>query len=122
MEKPKFFLIVLLIVYWTLFQVYDIRAQVAINNTGASPHGSAMLDIQSTEKGILVPRLTSVQRSNVSSPANGLLVLDTDTYSFWFFEGGTSGWVELKASNNNAERSDTDTDTKLKLREKLMTS
>jgi len=52
---------------------------VAINNDGTLAHASAALDIKSSSKGLLVPRLTTAERSAVPAPAKGLLVFDTDT-------------------------------------------
>jgi len=72
---------------------------IAINENGAAAHSSAMLDIQSTSKGVLIPKMTSVQRSNIASPAVGLLVFDTNSESFWF--NGTNGWVELSDATSN---------------------
>ncbi len=66
---------------------------VAINTDGSTPNASAMIDIKSTSKGMLIPRMTSAQRTAISSPASGLLVFDSSTESFWFYT--TSGWTEL---------------------------
>jgi len=52
------------------------NAQVAINTTGAAPDNSAILDVQSNNKGMLVPRMTTAQINAISSPANGLIVFD----------------------------------------------
>ena len=49
---------------------------VAINTNGNAPHSSAMLDIQSTSKGLLVPSMTTLQRQAIATPAEGLLVFD----------------------------------------------
>jgi trimeric autotransporter adhesin len=65
---------------------------VAINNTGATPDASAMLDISSSNKGVLVPRMSSAERITVPNPAQGLLVYDTNTRSFWVFDGT---WKEI---------------------------
>ncbi|MEO0725552.1 MAG: hypothetical protein AAFZ63_13490, partial [Bacteroidota bacterium] len=43
-------------------------AQVAINTDGASPDSSAMLDVSSTEKGFLAPRMSTSQRETISNP------------------------------------------------------
>lgn len=60
----------------------------------ASPHPSAGLEIKSTNQGILVPRLTAVQRSTINNPATGLLVFQTDgTPGFYYYAGG--GWINL---------------------------
>ena len=66
-------------------------AQVAINDDGANPDASAILDIKSTDKGMLIPRMTTAQRTAISSPATGLLVFDNETNSFWFYDGSTWG-------------------------------
>jgi hypothetical protein len=65
-------------------------SQVGIGTT--TPDGSAMLEVKSTAKGILVPRMTSAQRVAIATPAEGLKVYDTDTKTFWFYNG--SGWVQ----------------------------
>ena len=76
--------------------VYVNAQNVAINTTGNSTDASAMLDIASTSKGFLAPRMTTIQRTAISSPANGLLVFDTNTKSYWYF---STTWKEL---NNGA--------------------
>ena len=74
-----------------------VQAQVAINADGVSANSSAMLDIKSITRGMLVPRMTSAERTGITSPATGLLVFDTDTNSFWFYNG--TQWEQLvKAS------------------------
>jgi len=56
---------------------------------------SAMLDVKSISKGLLVPRLTSSQRTAISTPATGLLVFDTDFNQFYYFNGST--WQNVSA-------------------------
>lgn len=77
-------------------------SQVAINNDGSSADASAMLDINSTTGGILIPRITSAQRNGISSPANGLMVYDTDTDSFWYYDSDNGGWIEIITSFTNS--------------------
>src|SRR5579871_1020623 len=74
-----------------------LTAQVAVNTDGSSPDPSAMLDVKSTTKGVLVPRVTSILRLSLPSPADGLIVYDTDTKSFWYYMGGT-GWTQIITS------------------------
>jgi hypothetical protein len=78
---------------------------------GGLPATSAILDIKSTNKGILVPRLTTAQRTTIVSPATGLLVFDSNTTSFWFYTG--AGWTELIGDNGNSEIHDADNDTRV---------
>ncbi len=66
---------------------------VAVNTDGASAHSSSILDIKSTSKGMLIPRMTSAQRSAIASPALGLLVFDTDTKTIWTYDG--ANWMNL---------------------------
>lgn len=58
-----------------------------------NPDSSAMLDIVSTNKGLLIPRMTSGERQAIASPAKGLLVFDNTTGSFWYFDG--TQWQKL---------------------------
>ena len=69
------------------------HAQVAINSAGEAPDNSAMLDVKSTSGGFLPPRMTTVQRTSIVSPATGLVVYDTDINSL-FLQNGTA-WVQL---------------------------
>jgi len=53
-----------------------------------SPHQSSALEISDTSRGILIPRMTKLQRSNISNPAVGLMVYQTDySKGFWSFDG-----------------------------------
>jgi trimeric autotransporter adhesin len=56
-------------------------------NESAIPDPSAMLDVQSSEKGFLPPRMTTSERNNIVSPANGLVVYDTNEESLFLFSG-----------------------------------
>ncbi|HEX2534534.1 MAG TPA: hypothetical protein VHK69_12400, partial [Chitinophagaceae bacterium] len=70
-----------------LFICHWAFAQVAINTTGNEPAPSAMLDVSSTNKGLLMPRLTTAQRQSIPSPDPGLLVYDTDRETIYLFNG-----------------------------------
>ena len=75
------------------------KAQVGINADNSNPDSSAMLDIKSTDKGLLVPRMTTAQRTaiNGGNPATSLLVYDTELSSYYFWDG--SAWKHLEADN-----------------------
>jgi hypothetical protein len=81
----------------TFLAVLPVSAQVAINTDGASPDGSAMLDVKSTSRGILIPRMTAAQRSAIGSPVNGLMVYQTDGVAGIYVYGG-SGWLTVGGS------------------------
>ena len=55
-----------------------INAQVGINTDGTNPDASAMLDVKSTSKGLLPPRMTYNQRLAITNPADGLIIFCTD--------------------------------------------
>ena len=77
--------------YLLLFFIHSfVFAQVGIGTT--TPDNSTMLDIFSTSKGFLVPRLSTFQRVSISSPATGLQVYDTTTNTLWYFNGTI--WVQ----------------------------
>jgi hypothetical protein len=67
---------------------------VGINSDGSNPDNSSILDVKSTSKGMLIPRMLQSERSSISSPASGLLVYQTNgTSGFYFYDG--SSWVRL---------------------------
>ncbi|MFV5698461.1 ice-binding family protein [Flavobacterium sp. ZT3R17] len=67
------------------------NAQVGIGTT--NPEISSMLDIQSTDKGFLLPRLTTAERDAISSPATGLLIYNTTTSIFNFYNLGWKDFI-----------------------------
>lgn len=77
----------------TAFSLTLNSQNVAINATGAVPAASAMLDISSTSMGLLIPRMTTAQRTAIAAPSTGLQVYDTSTGSFWYYDGAV--WVEI---------------------------
>ena len=92
---------ILILLIATMFTTLcRVEAQVAINTDASLPDASAMLDVKSTVKGALFPRMSSIQRTSIASPADGLWVYDTDTKSYWFFKSGT-GWQQLPNSSGS---------------------
>lgn len=73
-----------------------IAQNVAINADGSVPNANAMLDIKSSNKGILIPRTDSTTRKTIAN-TKGLLIYDTTTHSFWYNTGAAwqnmaTGW------------------------------
>jgi hypothetical protein len=85
-----------LFLFTTLWlSVLAVKAQnvgIGTNN----PNPSAMLEVSSTDKGMLTPRMTTAQRIALPIPANGLLVYDIDSTCFAYHVGGT--WYFLKGT------------------------
>lgn len=69
---------------------------IAINNDNSPPDNTAILDVASDSKGVLLPRLTTQQRTSIASPAPGLTVFDSETFSYWVYLGALNGgWHEV---------------------------
>jgi hypothetical protein len=81
-------------------------AQIAISSNNAQSDPSAMLDVQSTQRGMLVPRMTMQQRNLIQSPATSLLIYQVDNTPGFYFNAGTPAtpnWLSLQgAASNNA--------------------
>ena len=75
---------------------YAISQNVSVNNTGAAPAATAVLDVAATNKGLLIPRLSATQRNSIASPAAGLFIFDVTTNKLEYWNG--SAWIQL--SNN----------------------
>lgn len=75
---------------------------IAINADNSNPDASAMLDIKSTSKGMLIPRMTMAQRNAIASPATGLLVFQTNNTPGYYYNAGTPAspsWVMTGAGS-----------------------
>src|SRR5690554_6262734 len=59
-----------------------------------TPDPTAALEVQSNDKGVLVPRLTTAQRTGIATPAEGLMVYDTDEECFFYYKASTN-WESL---------------------------
>ena len=69
----------------------DINGNLAIGTTLANT--SSVVDITSTTKGFLPPRMTTTQKNAISSPAEGLMVMDITTHKLCVYDG--TSWVDL---------------------------
>ncbi|MEN0050115.1 MAG: T9SS type A sorting domain-containing protein [Bacteroidota bacterium] len=86
--------------------------KACINCPTDEPASNAVLDIQSLDKGILIPRIDSAAFVNITDPENGLLVYLTLTNSFWYYNNDS--WQELKEAPpvvwDNVDEEDPDSD------------
>jgi uncharacterized protein (TIGR02145 family) len=88
--KKFLFLLVLL-----AYPIVSALSQVSINNDGSQPDNSAMLDVSSTTKGMLVPRMTASDIQAISDPADGLIVFCTTDHKFYAFISSEYKWREI---------------------------
>ena len=81
----------ILLAVFSSLSVFSQTGSVGINTE--QPDASAVLDITSTTKGILIPRVNALERASIVQPANGLLVYDIESNSFWLYKN--SLWIEI---------------------------
>ena len=85
----------LLISILLVFTSVISNAQDGVGIGTNSPDQSAVLEVasSSTPKGLLVPRLTLLDRDNIASPANGLIIYNTSQSAFNYYDG--TDWIRL---------------------------
>jgi hypothetical protein len=92
---------------WTVSgndQYSNVPGNVGIGTS--TPNSSAILDLSSITKGLLLPRMNTPQRTSILTPSEGLMVFDNFTRTPWIFDGvvwvaGNSNWVTNGASIHN---------------------
>ncbi|MEP6795965.1 MAG: tail fiber domain-containing protein [Saprospiraceae bacterium] len=87
----KFF--ILSVFLWTLPFVNGFSQGISISADGTPADSSAILDIKSSSQGILLPRTSSEGRYGILNPAQGLVLFDTTTNTFWYYTGTL--WSDL---------------------------
>ncbi|WP_269685343.1 hypothetical protein [Flavobacterium lacustre] len=94
-----------------IFCTYISNAQsLAVNGTGVAADASAILDVQSTSKGLLAPRMTAAQKALIASPATGLTIYQTDGSTGFYTYNGT-GWIALLNGGSTLDASKLTTGT-----------
>jgi hypothetical protein len=95
------------LIFIVLVAEKNINAQsVGIGTT--TPNSSALLDVSSTDKGLLLPRMSTAQRNAIASPATGLIIFNTDDQCTDIFDG--NNWIKncgLKQTGTLAVPADT---------------
>ncbi|QNA43210.1 tail fiber domain-containing protein [Lacibacter sediminis] len=84
----------------------DVKVGIGTTN----PSASAVLDISSTDKGVLIPRMTLAQRNAITSPATSLLIYQTDNTPGYYYYNGTV-WASITTNTNNLWSVDGNTGT-----------
>jgi hypothetical protein len=72
---------------------------MGISGVAIIPDPSSILEMRTTAKGMLIPRMTQAERDLINSPANGLMAYNTSTNQFNFFNGFL--WIALKSNSNS---------------------
>jgi len=87
----------------TVIFILQLPAQTVIvtdDNTYVTGQASSVLDVKSTSKGFLAPRMTIAQRTAITSPADGLLVYQTDAVKGFYYYN-TSTWTMLGSGGSS---------------------
>jgi len=74
---------------------------LSINENGNAPESSAILDIQSTSKGILIPRMNSINQSSLQNPSLGLLIFNSDHKLYNYWDG--NGWSDISINSRTLQ-------------------
>ena len=94
-NRMKNYKLILLIsiIHCSLFIVRsNAQTDVKIGTNPGSKTASAVLEVESTTKGFLMPRMTTAQLTAISSPATGLMIFNTVDSCVYIYRGTTSGW------------------------------
>ncbi len=96
--------ITILLAFITLSTI--VSQSVGIAEGEITPHSSAALEIRSSSKGLLIPRLTNIERKAIENPAVGLIIFQTNNNSgFYYFDGDL--WYHLNDSGNDYDADST---------------
>ncbi len=83
-----------LLIFLTAINLFTI-AQSNVGIGTITPNPSSILDLTANDKGFLVPRLTTNQRTSILNPANGLLVYDIDFSCFFYWRASSNQWIDI---------------------------
>lgn len=90
MKLPTLLISLLLLPAYAFTQT----GSLGINTDGSMPHASAILDVKSTNQGVLIPRMSEAQKLLITTPATGLLIYQTDMVpGFYFYNSST--WINV---------------------------
>jgi hypothetical protein len=113
MKFSKDRLVLPAILFLSLFSLPRVFSQsVGISSTAITPDASSILEIRSATKGLLIPRMSTTDRNNISTPATGLILYNTTTNKFNFYNG--SSWTEF-SSGSSAINSITGTSNRISI-------
>ncbi len=84
-----------------IFGSIQMHAQQSVGIGTTTPNNSAILDVSSTTKGVLLPRMTAGERMAIGSPAPGLVVYETTSNAFFYYNG--NGWAPLGSGGGGSD-------------------
>ena len=92
--------LVVVMVFITALPHLASSQSLSINTDGSTAQASAMLDVKSLTKGLLIPRMSRTERDAIAAPAMGLMIFQNapDSIGFYFYNG--SSWLWLLSYSN----------------------
>ncbi len=81
-----------------MFCLLSPTKSIAQDNVGigtTAPDATAILELLSTNKGLLVPRMNTAGMLAIATPANSLLIYNTDSMCYFFYRVPTTSWISL---------------------------
>ena len=82
----------------TIGTLISFSQNVGISNVPITPDPSSLLEVRSTTKGVLIPRMNTVQMGLIIAPIQGLMIYNTDTKSFFYYD---IAWKEMAIKDDN---------------------
>lgn len=91
----KSFAITAILTAISVFAPMNLKAQDNVGIGTTTPDASAILEMISSNKGVLVPRMTTAGMLAIPAPANSLLIYNTDSMCYFFYRQPTTTWISL---------------------------
>src|SRR5450759_3358212 len=96
---PSGIILFIVILFWILGGQKSFAQGVGISEASITPDTWSILELRSNLRGFLAPRMTTAERTTLGSkpPTAGMLVYDTETKSFWYWDGG---WIAISGGSS----------------------
>lgn len=82
-----------ILLLFLLIAAQSSQSQIAIGKLATDP--SAIVDLSTSSKGLSVPRMNTIQRNAITTPATGLLIYNTDDADYNSYNGAVLGWQDF---------------------------
>lgn len=99
-NKNKIYKMKIALIFYCFFLIESIGFSQSVGINTSTPHASSTLDITSTDKGILIPRMTLAQRNAIPLPAQGLMIYQTDNTPGFYYYNNLGNWIKLSNTND----------------------
>lgn len=78
--------------------IFTVNSYAQVGVGTITPDASSVLDVSSTTQGMLTPRMTTAQKNAIASPADGLMVYDTDLKAFCYYNQSVTAWTQMNSA------------------------